>query len=84
MDTLLTVSSYTPRGYTFFIEQSFLLSSKEIKYILSVVIRYTLYLQQVYDIMARTLGMLGQYGLIYVYLLVSSIVSQPEAMEIKG
>ena len=44
MDTLFTVSSYIPRGYTFFIEQSFLLSSKEIEYILSVVIRYTLYL----------------------------------------
>jgi len=34
--------------------------------------------------MARTFGMLGQYGLIYVYLLVSSMVSQPEAIEING
>ena len=34
--------------------------------------------------MAKTSGILGQYGLIYVYLLVSSIVNQPEAIKIKG
>lgn len=34
--------------------------------------------------MAKTPRILGQYGLTSVYLLVSSIVSQPEAIEIKG